>query len=81
MEPAWNVRENLLSGTLSGIPAEEIRMALQSLESAPLEEMFTTYASAVRSRGELGVLSSLNQRLWGEYLLLKQFLENALANK
>lgn len=56
-------------------------MALQSLESAPLEEMFTTYASAVRSRGELGVLSSLNQRLWGEYLLLKQFLENALANK
>ena len=45
------------------------------LHEAPMEKLFLTFASRVRSRGELGELSSLNQRVWGEYLLLKEFLE------
>jgi len=34
-----------------------------------------TFAFWIRSRGELGELSSINQRVWREYLLLKDFLE------
>jgi hypothetical protein len=30
----------------------------------------------VRSRGELGVLSSLNQRVWLQYLELREFLSS-----
>jgi hypothetical protein len=33
-----------------------------------------TYAGRVRSRGELGVLSSMHQRLWQEYRDLREFL-------
>lgn len=48
------------------------------LMSAPIREMFDTYMERIHSRGELGVLSSLNQRVWREYQELKSYLETKL---
>jgi hypothetical protein len=42
---------------------------------APIKELFDTFSSSVRSKGELGELSSINQKLWREYLELQKFLE------
>lgn len=53
---------------------EECRAAYAALDSAPVEEMFETYTARVNSRGELGVLSSLNQRVWSMYIGLKEYL-------
>ncbi len=55
--------------------AQELLIARQSLESAPIKILFNTYSSKVRSRGELGILSSLNQRLWTTYQELNLFLK------
>ena len=43
--------------------------------------MFDTYMERDHSRGELGVLSSLNQRVWREYNDLKIYLENKIKEK
>ena len=43
--------------------------------------MFDTYMERVHSRGELGVLSSLNQHVWREYNDLKIYLENKIKEK
>lgn len=51
----------------------------RTLMTAPVEEMFQTYMKRINSRGELGVLSSLNQRLWREYCDLKAYLEAKLS--
>jgi len=76
IEPAWRLRAELLSGTASSLPGKaEIEKASESLNMAPLENMFRVFASRVRSTGELGELSSLNQRVWREYLLLSDFLK------
>jgi len=75
LEPAWKLRDNVLSGTVLSPESEVIAKAKRMLREAPVEKLFRTFASRVRSRGELGELSSLNQRVWGEYLLLKEFLE------
>ena len=48
--------------------------AREALEHAPIRELFSVYASRVRSRGELGVLSSLNQKLYNEYTDLLRFI-------
>lgn len=55
--------------------------AYRLLVSAPVKEMFDTYMERVHSRGELGVLSSLNQRVWREYNDLKIYLENKIKEK
>ena len=57
---------------------EEYEEAYRSLMAAPVKDMFETYMQRVHSRGELGVLSSLNQRLWREYNDLKSYLETKL---
>lgn len=58
----------------------EFRMALAQLESAPLKEMFDTYIERINSRGELGVLSSLNQRVWAQHKELVAYLNAKLNN-
>jgi hypothetical protein len=55
-------------------PASKATEARKSLDAAPIRELFETDASRVRSRGELGVLSSLNQRVWLQYKELDRFL-------
>jgi hypothetical protein len=57
----------------------DVESARQEFRKAPIEELFRTYARRVRSRGELGELSSLNQKLWLEYRELDQFLKE-IAN-
>jgi hypothetical protein len=57
---------------------DDFRQALRQLESAPLKEMFDTYVERINSRGELGVLSSLNQRLWWQHKELADYLNSKL---
>jgi hypothetical protein len=76
LEPAWKLREAVLLGsTIPDTASPEYREIMHTLSAAPLQKMFTVFAAKVRSRGELGELSSLNQRVWGEYRLLKQFFQ------
>ena len=80
LEPAWKIRDNMLSGVALSHGPEEIAEATKMLQEAPMEKLFVTFASRVRSRGELGALSSLNQRVWGEYLLLNEFLREIVKD-
>ena len=54
---------------------------ISAVSFSPVKEMFDTYMERVHSRGELGVLSSLNQRVWREYNDLKIYLENKIKEK
>ncbi len=75
LEPAYRLKEQWLAGRISGESlSQEALKAREALNKAPLEALFTTYASRVRSRGELGVLSSMNQRLWLQDRELRQLL-------
>ena len=76
MEPAWELRNmNLIESNNSRLTKQSIENAKRSLTNAPIEEMIKVFASKVRSRGELGELSSINQRVWTEYQLLNDFLK------
>ena len=79
LEPAWQLRNEVHTGqtTMSG-DQERFRQAKDAFEQAPIREMFEVFAQRVRSSGELGELSSLNQRLWGEYQMLASFLKKGL---
>ncbi len=79
MLPAYQLKKNdSKSGKRSSRQAYEA--AYQSLMTAPIKEMFDTYVKRVHSRGELGVLSSLNQRVWHEYNELKAYLRKECDN-
>lgn len=76
IEPAQRLRDNFLRGKIEKEKwKNQLEEAKRSFEKAPIEALFKTYTRRVRSRGELGVLSSLNQKLWLHYLDLKNFLE------
>ena len=74
MAPGWELRDKTLA---ENRPAsrEACAAALRELESAPVEELIRTYVSRTGSRGEMGILTSINQRLWNNYLLLKNYLQ------
>lgn len=76
IEPAYRLKERWLRGEVEHIklPAE-IASARQALNAAPIEQLFRTFARRVRSKGELGELSALNQKLWLQYLELDRFLK------
>lgn len=74
LAPAYRLNEKSVSSVR--ITADEITAARRALASAPVEGMIRTYAGRVRSRGELGVLSSINQRVWLQYLELEKFLKD-----
>lgn len=75
IEPVYNLKDKWFCGeTNPNTFASEVEQARKALDEAPIEELFHTYASRVRSRGELGVLSSLNQKLWLQYKELDTFL-------
>lgn len=71
LEPAYRLKDGW---SLDDFDPGQVEAARKTLETAPLREMFAAYAAHVRSRGELGVLSSLNQRVWLQYVELKEFL-------
>ncbi len=75
MQPAAKLKMDFIE--LDKKPtAQELEMARNAFASAPVEKMFKTYAAKARSRGELGILSSLNQKLWTTYLELQEFLRD-----
>ena len=76
LQPAYQLRNRWLLGQVSGSQLEaESTAAAKDLSEAPLRELFDTYSQRVRSQGERGVLSSLNQRVWLQYRELEKFLE------
>ncbi len=80
IEPAYELKNRWLAGKLGrGSLAQEIKRAKADLDIAPIQELLETYAANARSRGELGVLSSLNQKLWLQYCELVKFLAAAEA--
>lgn len=83
LEPAYALRKQVyFSGKRDPQQIESaIVAARKSLDDAPIEKLFRVYASKVRSRGELGVLSSLNQKLFNEFNDLKRFLSGSLPGR
>jgi hypothetical protein len=80
MQPALGLRNRRLNGQVGGDALQtELAAARKVLDEVPLRELFETYARRVRSRGELGILSSLNQRLWLQYRELNRFLDDVTA--
>lgn len=80
MEPAYVLKyKSFLGPTEAGTRRAEAIAARQEFDAAPVKELFQTFARRVRSRGELGELSSLNQKLWLQYRELDQFLKDAGA--
>ena len=76
IEPAYRLKQLCLQDRVSaGELAQAIKDVRASFQAAPIERLFRVYASRVRSRGELGVLSSINQKLGLEYRELKEFLD------
>ena len=80
IEPAYQLRDRWLLGEIKpDALMAEVRQARRQLDAAPIETLFHIYAKRVRSRGELGVLSSLNQKLWLQYKELDRFLTKRAA--
>jgi hypothetical protein len=82
LEPAWNLRNDVLAGRVAAAVEDRSRFAdaRDELDKAPVRELFELFATRVRSRGELGGLSSLNQRVWGEIQMLSEFLREGMAH-
>jgi hypothetical protein len=72
LEPAYVLKSKSLLGETA-----DAETARRELAAAPIAELFRTFARRVRSRGELGELSALNQKLWLQYRELDQFLKRA----
>ncbi len=74
MQPAEDLRNAVLRRE---IPPDDTpdarRRALASLEDAPLEALFAVACRKIRSKGDLGVVASMNQRLYRHYLDLRAF--------
>jgi hypothetical protein len=76
LKPAYDLKYPRAQAEIpSSERSQRFREAMDEWKKAPLNELFTTYAKRVRSRGELGVLSSLNQKLGVVSQELKAFLE------
>lgn len=74
IEPLYNLRAQYFQSGGKPVDAAALRLARQQFHKAPVEQLFKTFAAKQQSRGELGILSSLNQKLWTEYLSLRNFL-------
>jgi hypothetical protein len=75
LQPAYCLRDQWFAGPIAKDRLQaEVAAAKKTLDEAPIQQLFETYARRVRSQGERGVLSSLNQRLWLQYRDLDQFL-------
>lgn len=76
IEPAYALKERFLGGDVEpGTLAKEAQTARQAFAAAPVEALFRTFARRVRSRGEMGELSALNQKLWLQCRELDRFLK------
>jgi len=74
LEPAYKLRSEYLVSKIK-LNKEKLVNVKTLFLSAPVKELFNTFSASVRSKGELGELSSINQKLWREYLELQKFLD------
>jgi len=74
IEPSYKLHEQWFLNGKKPLSSKEIERCKKIIETAPIKDLFRVYASRVRSKGELGVLSSMNQKLWLQYLELMDFL-------
>jgi len=73
---AYSLRQRLLAGSVDESEKDRlIQEALASLNQAPIRELIEAYGKRIRSQGDRGVLSSINQKLWGLTQSLRAFLE------
>ncbi len=80
IEPAYRLKERQILGEVTGPElAQQAATARRELLQAPIKELFDTFARRVRSPGEHGELSALNQKLWLEYRELEQFVARAMS--
>jgi hypothetical protein len=75
IEPAYRLKNKYIQSGKSSFTQTELADARNRFTQAPVKELFTTFAAKVSSRGELGELSSINQRLWSEYQEIQRFLK------
>ncbi len=81
IEPAYQLKERWFTENLSHLVIKsELAKARQEFYSAPVEALFNTFQGRKLSRGELGVLSAVNQKLWLQIRELDQFLHNQFQN-
>lgn len=72
IEPLYEWRNRFISGKSD---TAGLAWAGAQFRSSPVESLITVYSRCVRSRGQEGVLSSINQRLWLQYRELQAFLQ------
>ena len=76
IEAAYQLKENWYRGYREKDVLDiELEQALNELNEVPIEELFDTYKNRKLDKGELGFLSSLNQKLWLQFKELNEFLE------
>lgn len=75
IEPVFTLRNKYLQYGKSAVSPAALAAAAAQFNKAPVEQLFKTFAAKVSSRGELGELSSLNQKLWTEYRQLQSFIK------
>ncbi len=80
IEPAYELKNRQLLGEVEQSDlGRQAAQAKADLDAAPVRELLQAYAANVRSRGELGVLSALHQKLWLQYYELAKFLTTLSA--
>lgn len=76
LEPAYRLKDRWIAGTVDAATlASELPEARKALQGAPVEKMIRTFARRVRSKGELGELSAINQKVWLTFRELEKFLK------
>jgi hypothetical protein len=74
MAPAAALRTSTTLSATGVPPHDECQTARVAFDGGPYQAMFEAYVGRVRSRGELGVLSAINQKLWRYNLILAKWL-------
>eukprot|EP01043_Picozoa_sp_COSAG02_P055904 COSAG02_NODE_6553_length_3500_cov_1.405763_3_plen_98_part_00 len=76
MSPVAELRATAIVGDASSdtTVVKNCSAAMAEFSSAPFEGLFSVFTARVRSRGELGMLSAINQKLWRCKLLLEAWL-------
>lgn len=76
LEPAFVLHRNHWAGNIPEADRQVLfREALARWDQAPIRELVEAYGKRIRSPGDLGILSSINQKLWGLASSLREFLE------
>lgn len=78
LQPAYELKDRVFQESFSPQQLRDsLPTASASLQAAPMRELFETFSRRARSRGELGELSALNQKVWLQYRELERFLEQS----